>query len=444
MIYDFIILGGGISGLYTAYKLHKKHPRKTILILEKEGYLGGRVYTFHNKYMTVDAGAGRFSKNHLLLMQLLRELKLTSKIWPITSSAVYAPSDGSGSMYNSIMDAPMLTRSDVFSTDIGMALLDISLGRDNIPSAGLLVKVILASRLESKEDLIRVNFVDYAKRFLSPAELKLVIDSFGYYSELVLMNAYDAIQLMDHLGPQNQFYVLGGGLSQMIERLVRKLDSKYISIYKQKTVEGIEVTDQDEFLVNVSENKRPYVGKVCICALPKQVLEKIPLFRPFYPFIKQIVCAPLCRIYSKFPTVEGKSWFSGLPKFTTNNNLRMVIPVSEEEGIIMVSYTDNKFANYWKKIYDKEGVQGVNDRIAFYMKESTGIDIPGAIDTQVFYWGCGVGYWGVGADSVAISGAMIRPIVDLNLFVCGEHFSAGFQQWMEGGLETSEKVIAFV
>jgi len=443
MIYDFIILGGGISGLYTAHKLHKKHPRKTILILEKEGYLGGRVYTFHNKYMTVDAGAGRFSKNHTLLMQLLRELKLTSKIWPITSSAVYAPSDGSGSMYNSIMDAPMLTRSGL-STDIGMEVLDIALGQSNIPSAGLLVKVILASRLESKEDLIRVNFVDYAKRFLNPAELKLVIDSFGYYSELVLMNAYDAIQLMDHLGPQNQFYVLGGGLSQIIERLVHKLESKYISIYKQKTVEGIEVTDQDDFLVKVSENKRPYVGKVCICALPKQVLEKISLFRPFYPLIKQIVCAPLCRIYSKFPTVEGKSWFSGLPKFTTNNNLRMVIPVKEEEGIIMVSYTDNKFANYWKKIYDKEGVQEVNRRIAFYMKESTGIDIPGAIDTQVFYWGCGVGYWGVGADSVAISDAMIRPIVDLNLFVCGEHFSAGFQQWMEGGLETSEKVIAFV
>lgn len=442
MIYDFIILGGGISGLYTAHKLHKKYPRKTILILEKEGYLGGRVYTFHNKYMTVDAGAGRFSKNHLLLMQLLRELKLTSKIWPITSSAVYAPSDGSGSMYNSIMDAPMLTRSGL-STDIGMEVLDIALGQSNNPSTGLLVKVILASRLESKEDLIRVNFVDYAKRFLNPAELKLVIDSFGYYSELVLMNAYDAIQLMDHLGPQNQFYVLGGGLSQIIERLVHKLDSKYISIYKQKTVEGIEVTDQDEFLVNVSENKRPYVGKVCICALPKQVLEKISLFRPFYPLIKQIVCAPLCRIYSKFPTVEGKSWFSGLPKFTTNNNLRMVIPVKEEEGIIMVSYTDNKFANYWKKIYEKEGVQGVNDRIAFYMKESTGIDIPRAIDTQVFYWGCGVGYWGVGADSVAISGAMIRPIVDLNLFVCGEHFSAGFQQWMEGGLETSEKVLTY-
>ena len=34
--YDIIIIGGGIVGLATAYKLSKKHPNKTILVLEKE------------------------------------------------------------------------------------------------------------------------------------------------------------------------------------------------------------------------------------------------------------------------------------------------------------------------------------------------------------------------------------------------------------------------
>jgi len=450
MIYDFIILGGGISGLYTAYKLHHKYPRKTILLLEKEGYLGGRVQTFHNKYMTVDEGAGRFSNNHVFLMKLLRDLDLTSKMVKISSSAVYSPSDGTGHMYNSILDEPVLTGLGLgpgpgLGPGLALSLLDIHLGRENIPSSGLLTKVILASRLASKEDLIKVSFVDYAKTILNPVEVQLVLDSFGYYSELVIMNAYDSIQLMNHLGPMNEFYVLAGGLGQIIERLAKKLNnSKYISIYHHKTVQDIEVTDDDTFLVKVLENKRRFAGRVCISALPKQVLEKIPLFRPFRPLIKQILCAPLCRIYSKFPVVNGKAWFSGMPKFTTNNNLRMVIPVGEKEGIIMVSYTDNKFANYWKKIYDKEGIRGVNERIAFYMKESTGIDIPGAIDTQIFYWGCGVGYWGVGADSAAISGAMIRPIGDLHLYVCGEHFSAGFQQWMEGGLETSERVMAYL
>ena len=34
--YDIIIVGGGIVGLATAYKLTLQHPNKTILVLEKE------------------------------------------------------------------------------------------------------------------------------------------------------------------------------------------------------------------------------------------------------------------------------------------------------------------------------------------------------------------------------------------------------------------------
>ena len=37
--YDYIIVGGGIIGLATAYKLALKCPKKTILILEKEAQL---------------------------------------------------------------------------------------------------------------------------------------------------------------------------------------------------------------------------------------------------------------------------------------------------------------------------------------------------------------------------------------------------------------------
>ena len=38
--YDFIIVGAGIVGLATAYKLHKKFSDATILVLEKEGRVG--------------------------------------------------------------------------------------------------------------------------------------------------------------------------------------------------------------------------------------------------------------------------------------------------------------------------------------------------------------------------------------------------------------------
>ena len=75
-MYDIIIVGGGIAGLYCAYKLPK---HLNILLLEKYT-LGGKVDTYHDSVMTVEAGAARFSKKHVLLFELIHELGLASKV----------------------------------------------------------------------------------------------------------------------------------------------------------------------------------------------------------------------------------------------------------------------------------------------------------------------------------------------------------------------------
>ena len=467
MVYDFVIVGGGIGGLYTAYKLHLQFPKKTILVLEKSKYLGGRVFTYRDKFMTVDCGAGRFSDKHTKLLKLIHELGLDSKMVPVRGSVGYAPTDGTNSIYNSFADTPVVAKSLMRKTaksvrgysslngnplplleSMGMTALDASLGNSNVPISGLIAKVVLASKGELTEHLRNISFIDYAKQVLkNDSEVQLIVDAFGYYSELVIMNAHDAIQLMDLLGPFNKFYTMNGGLDQIIEKLVSRLDSKYVKILKNKTVSDIvlhmdEKTNDIFFEIFISENVRPVVTRVCICALPSNALKKLTISRHFAPLLKNVLCAPLCRIYSKFAVdADGDVWFKNMPKLTTNNNLRMIIPISEKEGVIMISYTDNKFAKYWKRIYDKYGVDGVDSRIAKLIKESTGMDIPKPLKTKVCYWGCGVGYWGVGADSAVVSQSILKPFCDFSFYICGEHFSEKFQQWMEGALETSEKVV---
>ena len=133
-------------------------------------------------------------------------------------------------------------------------------------------------------------------------------------------------------------------------------------------------------------------------------------------------------------------WFDDLNKFTTNNNLRIVIPI--RDGVIMTSYTDNKYAKFWKNLYEKGGVEAMNRELLRLMEESTGIkNIPQPIETNIFYWDCGVGYWTVGTDSKEISEKIIQPLTGDNIFICGEHFSEKNQQWIEGALDTSERVM---
>jgi hypothetical protein len=119
----------------------------------------------------------------------------------------------------------------------------------------------------------------------------------------------------------------------------------------------------------------------------------------------------------------------------------MVIPIDESAGVIMISYSDNKFADFWHNLYKKKGVSVVDQEIARLIKQTTGIDIPNPIETRVFYWDSGVGYWGLGLNSNLIAERLVQPFDKIPVYICGEPFSAESQQWMEGALETSWRVL---
>ena len=491
MIYDVVIVGGGISGLYTAYRLLSNRPMLRVLLLEKSGQLGGRVWTFSDKHMTVDGGAGRFSEGHARVVALIRDLGLSEKVGLSSASAVYMPANNTNlvhdvTVHRSVFDAPRITSGmplirigePLFLAGVDIALANTSHGTaTTFSSAALIAKVILASKLESRAFLMSCTFLEYARTILSEKEVQYIEDSFGYYSELVLMNAYDCIALMGELGPGNTFYVLNGGLSQIIRGLERALvkfpgfrvmlEREVSAIKRVRTRagggQGLGQGSGHSFghsfghslEIHCTGRKTVYVARACVCAMPVEALKKLAILRPVRPLLDKILCAPLCRIYCRFSTnVVGifgsgngnnKSagvWFAGLPKITTNNALRMIIPISEDDGIIMISYSDNKFADFWKGLYDRSGKGAVEEELRRLIFETCGRLMPVPLETHVFYWGCGVGYWGVGANSTDVAGDLVQPLGQDNaLFLCGENISAGHQQWMEGALETGERVV---
>jgi monoamine oxidase len=431
-IYDIILLGGGIAGIYTTYKLLQTNPNLSILLLESTERFGGRVFT--TTKLNLEAGAGRFSSKHKHLLKLIKELGLEKKIKKAGSSVEYFPIRPQQSQHK---------LPSIFSS-----ILEIYTGKPVNQLQELVATVIIASKLERKLYLQSVSFIEYATTILSKEEIQYIKDAFGYYSELVIMNAHDAIILMENLNPNNKFYILQGGLSQIIEEMIfqikKKKPNQNILKRNQKVIKiirnpnsNININTTPIYSIETESGNTYYTNKI-IAALPKQALEKISFFKSLKSDFNKIICAPLCRIYSTFRE-KDKSWLQNLPKFTTNNNLRMVIPINPTT--IMISYTDNKYAEYWHNLYKKEGIEKVEDKIAEYIKESTNITIPKPLETYIFYWSCGVGYWGIDADSQEISQKMVKPIQNEEVYICGEHYSERNQQWMEGALETSISVL---
>ena len=82
-IYDLIIVGGGVSGLYVNYNFLKSNKNKKTLLIESKSDLGGRIK--YNKQYHFESGAARFTDKHIYLNNLIKELKLKDKIIKISN-----------------------------------------------------------------------------------------------------------------------------------------------------------------------------------------------------------------------------------------------------------------------------------------------------------------------------------------------------------------------
>jgi len=413
MIYDIIIIGGGISGLNTAYQLLLKKPELKILLLEKNNYLGGRIKTFtkhiNNHAYIWEEGAGRLNDNHILFLKLIKELGLKDNLSKISSNITFCPSKGT-----------IYTKDKEF---INKSPFDY------------IQKVIHYSKDQKKEEIQKYTFKEYCAFILDKKEIKFILDSFGYYAQLIKMNAYNALKLFDKgMNPTLQFYHLDPGMNIIIKKLEEKIIQSNGKILLNSNVLNI---DYNNKIFYICLDKKIYKSKYCVFAIPKPELLKFNILDPVKNKLNSIHYKSLCRIYSIFKKED--IWFKNISKSTTNNNSRYIIPIDKENGLIMISYSDSKFANYWNKLYL------TNKELFIYQLKNNifktyNLKIENPIYTKPSYWNCAIGFWKKKKDSTILSNKIIHPIPNINLFICGENYSET-QGWIEGALETSFKVI---
>jgi len=405
MIYDIIIIGGGISSLYSAYKLLKNNNKLRILILEKNNYLGGRIKSFHkeinNHKYDFNEGAGRFNENHKLLINLIKEIGLEKNIIKIGASIEFI---GSGNTYSRFIGkSPYIYIRKV---------IDFYKKSNGLDATSYL-KQAPEDPLDPSCSIRTYTFYEYAAKVLNKYELKFITESLGYYKQIIVMNAFDAIKLFDKgMNIDLQFYALKFGMSTIIDKLKEKIIELGGKIKINKYVSNIDYDGETNlFNIYVNGNKinninKIYKSKNCILAIPKPDLLKFNILNSC-PNIKNMLNSigfkSLCRIYSVFKKED--IWFKDIEKVTTNNKLRYIIPIDKENGSVMISYSDSKFADYWNSLDKKELIIQLKKNI--YKTLHKKINDP--IFTKVFYWKVGTGFWKKNRNSTIISKKLIQP-----------------------------------
>ena len=463
IIYDYLIVGAGISGLYTAYNLNKKYPSAKICILEATQYIGGRLHSIKYDGLIMDGGGARFNTDQNRIISLIKELGLWDKVVPLNTETTYKP------VYNASLKTESLEKYKYL--EIKFPTLD-----DFI----IYMKKYIKEKKISRAQLINTTILDFALLHFNkeyPHIKEYLINIYPYYSELAILNAVEGINLFSNeLAKKTKYFMLNGGLEQLAETLYNKLkelkETKkcIIDIYKETSVleiQGIFMinNNQNGYVITTNNNNNTdtntdntkFIANKVILTIPKNKLINIKIkpiisntkltakltakLTQLLKNINSVQNEPLYRIYARYPLDKKthKVWFDGLGKIVTNIPIKYIIPINYEKGVIMISYTDSKFADYWvKQVSEGTFETTLNTQLKQLFPD---IDIPKAKWFKHCPWISGAGYWKKGYDRKVIMPKMIEPLGRKNnLYICGENYSS-HQAWVEGSLETSDMVL---
>ena len=391
-VYDIIIIGGGISGLYTAYKLKEMNNNIKILILEKDIKIGGRLgnYKFYGENVVIGAGVGR--EMDTKLTKLLKDLSIKINYFDINY-------DFSKKIKNPV---------DVIEI---MEILKKNYKNEKGIFKNYAIK-ILGKELY-KDFLISAAFQDFENSDVYDVLYNIIIDD-----------------------------IKGGGKRINInwEELINKL-SKKVGLKNIK--ENIEVTKIDHlknYLKISSKNKDYFYSKKIILATTINTIKKLLPKNKIYDSIHG---QPFIRIYGKFNKESSLIMENYINKPTiVPSILQKIIPKNRENGIYMISYSDNKNAEILYKISENNEIN--RKKLCNIIEKSLGIkkDTLHLISIKSFFWKIGTHFYGPLNLNYKSRKEFIKEAQhpSKNILVVGEALALE-QGWTEGALNSIDNTI---
>lgn len=438
MLWDIVIVGAGAAGLFVGCEVLRAaqsnglsskagaslplegtrlrtHPTLRVLLLERYNYVGGRMYTYHgrlaNRDVQWEAGAGRLSMNHHRLLRLLRKHALdlaapstAPELW-LTEGEAPVPSP-----YSSVF--PLVLQELATLSPAVLAMHTVADLLHKIGQGHLLPLFPYWSELYTlRADLALATFLH--GEFNSKERFCAVAAGYG-----ALAKAMAA-----------EFEQLGG----VLQTGATVLDVRSVNTKRGKSLCQLKVLQEGV--------RTDILANTCVLATHLNALRSMPTVRRRMPVLRHLQMEPLVRMYAVFPVKDGKSWFSGLPRMVTAGRVRYIIPINEQKGIIMISYTDGADARYWIDAQKRHGDDWVAKEVIREVRALLpATTIPDPYAFKIHPWNAGCTYWRPGAYNVQKA---ITEGMELGggIFACGESLSLR-QAWIEGALESAETLLS--
>lgn len=322
--YHVAIVGGGIAGLYAAWRLRhawKSQPAKLrewlgiandqrrldVVILERNPIvLGGRIRTadlpFPGGSVRAELGAMRITKRHLLARNLLSELEIET-----------VPFEGEGFSEHYFLRGKHFDPGDVESEDPAIfpytlealhgkkkkpgdlveyvfeqALRELSLDRHATPDALLVLEKLRSKAaretltheewlliqkhglLTGIVELSNLGVLNLLHHYLSPEAASFVDGGLGYESVIGNWNVSDAIPwFIADFSPGQGYESIVGSMFEVVEKIEQALQTDYrfrCDIYRNARVTRLEQPGERSYRVLMDKKQTPYKNKPAVPA----------------------------------------------------------------------------------------------------------------------------------------------------------------------------------
>jgi len=400
--YDIVIIGGGIAGLYSAYKILKLAPETKLVVLErhKKQWLGGRLGNemFQGTQVVTGAGVGRKEKDHLLI-ELLRELKIPYNEFKVIHN--YA---------------------DTISPKCNV------LGIFNI------------LKKQFKETLPRQTFKEYALSVLDKKTYQNFITCSGY-SDYENEDAYDTLYnygFDDNYGAWTALHI---PWKLLIDTISKKIGVR--NIRTSSAVIDIENATAYDFKI-YTDNGRVYpCEKVILATTITSVLNLIVDASYSNSVYQQIHGQIFLRLYGKFSKKSAEIMKQYIKGYTiVQGQLKKIIPIDQDKGVYMIAYTDNKDAKYLKDIL--KNTERNRGYFCELLEKAIGIPkgVLNLIAIKDYYWPIGTHYYEPLRGPFKNREEFIKTAQNpaTGMLIVGEMISMN-QGWTEGALESVDAVV---
>ena len=497
------VAGGGVAGLYAAWRLATSERRGEdggplrVVVLESGKRVGGRIETVTFPGMPghrAEFGAMRLTSWQRLVLTLAAQLELPVEPFPMGDEHNFWYLRGAR-LYGHELSDPGKVPYRLADGELGKTpqeLLDLVakqlLGDRPMPTDRQAWDELKASCRYRGRPAREFGFWNVLADQLSSEAVNFVSDAVGFGSMTQNWNALEALQLIySDFGPDVQYVDFSGGTDQLPVALANGFTAAGGEIFCANPVSRVDPgpAGPPELTLTIRNRRTGTDWQVrarhAVLALPRRAHEALgqpgSLFDPYravdlgiLDLVTSVHRYPAFKLFLAYEEPWWRALSISSGRAVTDLPIRQTYYFgvdANKRALLMSSYNDDRAVAYWQALgwSDRDeptaprlqvaGPGGPSEVLAApaemvrhaqaQLTKMHGFEVPPPYLAAYRNWGAppfgGAWHlWRASADSIAVGIQMRRPLRDYNVHVCGEAYS-GIQGFIEGALTSTELML---